>query len=78
MKAARRPLPAWADIILLPLVNVALAFVTVGIIVRVIGVNPFHYYAYYCGRSLYDRVPGQGDPDLCLCQTALSTCAGRR
>ena len=42
MKAARRPLPVWADIVLLPLVNVALAFVTVGIIVLVIGVNPFH------------------------------------
>ena len=40
MKAARRPLPVWADIILLPLVNVALAFVTVGIIVRIIGVDP--------------------------------------
>ena len=40
MKAARRPLPAWADIILLPLVNVALAFVTVGIIVAtVLGVR---------------------------------------
>jgi general nucleoside transport system permease protein len=43
---ARRPLPSplplWADIILLPLANVALAFVTVGIIVRIIGVDPFH------------------------------------
>jgi general nucleoside transport system permease protein len=43
---ARRPLPSplprWADIILLPLTNVALAFVTVGIIVRVVGVDPFH------------------------------------
>jgi simple sugar transport system permease protein len=38
----RRPLPAWADIALLPLINIALAFITVGIIVRVIGVNPFH------------------------------------
>ena len=31
---ARRPLPAWAAIAVLPLVNIALAFVTVGIIVR--------------------------------------------
>jgi ABC-type uncharacterized transport system permease subunit len=38
----RQPLPVWADVILLPLVNVALAFVTVGIIVRIIGVDPFH------------------------------------
>ena len=44
MIASRRgpsgPLPAWADVALLPLVNVALAFVIVGIIVRVIGVDP--------------------------------------
>ena len=39
---ARRPLPAWAEIVALPLVNVALAFVTVGVIVRIIGVDPFH------------------------------------
>lgn len=38
----RRPLPAWAEIILLPLVNIALAFITVGIIVRIIGVDPLH------------------------------------
>ena len=39
---ARRPLPAWAEIVVLPLVNIALAFITVGIIVRIIGVDPFH------------------------------------
>ena len=39
---ARLPLPAWAEIVLLPLVNIALAFITVGIIVRVIGVDPLH------------------------------------
>ena len=37
---ARRPLPAWAEIAVLPLVNIALAFVTVGIIVRIVGVDP--------------------------------------
>ncbi|HTR85968.1 MAG TPA: ABC transporter permease [Reyranella sp.] len=37
---SRRPLPAWAEIVLLPLVNIALAFITVGIIVRIIGVDP--------------------------------------
>ena len=37
-----KPLPAWAEIVVLPLVNVALAFLTVGIIVRVIGVDPLH------------------------------------
>jgi ABC-type uncharacterized transport system permease subunit len=39
---SRRPLPAWAEIILLPLVNISLAFVTVGIIVRIIGADPMH------------------------------------
>ena len=42
MAGPRRPLPGWAEIALLPLVNVALAFLTVGIIVRLIGVDPFH------------------------------------
>src|SRR5580693_8484968 len=42
MSAPRRPLPAWAEIAALPLINIALAFVTVGIIVRIIGVDPFH------------------------------------
>jgi simple sugar transport system permease protein len=42
MRVPRRPLPVWADIALLPLVNIALAFVTVGIIVRIIGVDPLH------------------------------------
>ena len=32
----------WAEIVLLPLVNIALAFITVGIIVRIIGVDPLH------------------------------------
>jgi ABC-type uncharacterized transport system permease subunit len=40
LSAPRRPLPAWAEIALLPLVNIALAFVTVGVIVRVIGADP--------------------------------------
>jgi ABC-type uncharacterized transport system permease subunit len=40
--AARRPLPGWAEIALLPVINIALAFLTVGIIVRLIGVDPFH------------------------------------
>ena len=42
MSSPRRPLPVWADIAVLPLVNIALAFVTVGIIVRLIGVDPLH------------------------------------
>jgi ABC-type uncharacterized transport system permease subunit len=42
VRQPRSPLPVWADIVLMPLINVALAFVTVGIIVRIIGVDPFH------------------------------------
>jgi simple sugar transport system permease protein len=42
MRAQRRPLPVWAEIAVLPLINIALAFVTVGIIVRIIGVDPLH------------------------------------
>src|SRR5471030_2532038 len=42
LKSSRAALPASADILLLPLVNIALAFVTVGIIVRVIGIDPLH------------------------------------
>lgn len=42
MSAVRRALPAWADIVLLPLVNIALAFIVVGIIVALLGVDPFH------------------------------------
>ena len=39
--AALRPLPRWADIILLPLVNLVLAFVVSGIVVAAIGQDPF-------------------------------------
>ncbi len=46
MSTARRPpparaLPKWADIALLPLINIVLAFFVVGVIVAIIGVNPF-------------------------------------
>lgn len=42
MRTPRRPLPTWAEIVLLPLVNIALAFLVVGVIVAIIGVDPFH------------------------------------
>ncbi len=42
MSAARRALPAWADVVLLPLINIALAFFVVGIIVALLGADPFH------------------------------------
>jgi ABC-type uncharacterized transport system permease subunit len=42
MRLQRRPLPVWAEITLLPLINIALAFIVVGVIVAIIGVDPFH------------------------------------
>ncbi|OFW96959.1 MAG: sugar ABC transporter permease [Alphaproteobacteria bacterium RIFCSPHIGHO2_12_FULL_66_14] len=42
MKPSRGPLPTWAEIVLLPMVNVALAFIVVGAIVAIIGVDPLH------------------------------------
>ena len=41
-RSVRRPLPRWVEIAVLPLVNVALAFLVVGIIARIIGVDSFH------------------------------------
>lgn len=38
--SARRPLPRWADVALLPALNLLLAFVISGIVVLVIGQNP--------------------------------------
>jgi ABC-type uncharacterized transport system permease subunit len=38
--SALRPLPRWADIVLLPLINLTLAFVVSGIVVFAIGQNP--------------------------------------
>ena len=38
----RPPLPAWAEIVVLPLINIALAFLVVGVLVRLIGADPFH------------------------------------
>ncbi|HSU99924.1 MAG TPA: ABC transporter permease [Roseiarcus sp.] len=41
MSAPLKPLPAWADVALIPLVNVAAAFVISGFVVLAIGENPF-------------------------------------
>jgi general nucleoside transport system permease protein len=38
--SALRPLPGWADVILLPLLNLVLAFIVSGIVVLAIGQNP--------------------------------------
>jgi ABC-type uncharacterized transport system permease subunit len=40
--SARRPIPRWADIILLPCLNLALAFLVSGLVVLMIGENPLH------------------------------------
>ena len=40
MTSARAPLPRWADIGLIPLANVSLAFLVAGLIVLAIGENP--------------------------------------
>jgi ABC-type uncharacterized transport system permease subunit len=38
--SARRPLPRWADVALLPALNLALAFIVSGLVVLMIGENP--------------------------------------
>jgi general nucleoside transport system permease protein len=51
---ARVPVPRWADIALLPLVNVALAFLVAGLIVLIIGANPFAAIRYMILGALGD------------------------
>jgi ABC-type uncharacterized transport system permease subunit len=38
--SARRPIPKWADIVLLPALNLSLAFIVSGLVVLLIGQNP--------------------------------------
>ncbi|MCW5744795.1 MAG: ABC transporter permease [Alphaproteobacteria bacterium] len=52
MSGGRQPLPAWVDIGLIPIVNVLLAFVVVGLIVLSIGVNPFTAVRIMIGGSV--------------------------
>ena len=40
MSAPLKPLPAWADVALIPLINVAAAFIISGLVVLAIGENP--------------------------------------
>jgi ABC-type uncharacterized transport system permease subunit len=42
MSASSRSLPGWVEIGLMPLANIAMAFLLVGLIVAVIGVDPLH------------------------------------
>ena len=39
-RSLRGTLPSWAEVVLLPVVNIALAFLVVGAIVAIIGVDP--------------------------------------
>jgi len=46
----RRPLPRWADLVLLPALNLIVAFGISGLVVLMIGENPFEaYYAIFSG-----------------------------
>lgn len=48
--SVRRPLPLWADVALLPALNLILAFLISGLVVLMIGQNPFQaYYAIFSG-----------------------------
>ena len=42
-----RPLPRWADLILLPFINLCTAFFVCGIVVYVIGENPWEALKYW-------------------------------
>ncbi len=46
MSKARKPLPAWADIVLIPIINLLIAFVVSGIIIYLIGENPIDAFKY--------------------------------
>jgi len=54
--SARRPLPRWADIALLPAINLLLAFLVSGLVVLLVGQNPLHaiqVILYGMGYTLY-------------------------
>ena len=48
-----RPLPRWADLILLPFINLCTAFFVCGIVVYVIGENPLGSFEGYAEGSFY-------------------------
>ena len=59
----RGRLPAWAEIGLLPLINILLAFAVVAIIVRIVGVDRV--------RELYGAMTAEG------ASAAIMVCSGR-
>jgi ABC-type uncharacterized transport system permease subunit len=54
MSAPLAPLPRWADVALIPLLNVAAAFFISGLVVIAIGENPFQAIKLLLGGSLGD------------------------
>ncbi len=50
--SAARPLPAWADILLVPLLSVATAFLAGGLVLSAIGVDPWNALRELVGGSL--------------------------
>src|SRR5450631_671562 len=54
MSAPLGPLPAWADVALIPLINVAAAFVISGFVVLAIGENPIEAVQLLIGGALGD------------------------
>ena len=54
MSAPAKPLPVWADVALIPLVNVAAAFVISGLVVLAIGENPIQAVQILIGGALGD------------------------
>ena len=64
--SARRPLPRWADVALLPALNLLLAFVISGIVVLVIGQNPIDALRIMSMAEIRDAYRAQlrsGDAD---------------
>ncbi len=54
MSAPLKPLPAWADVALIPLINVAAAFVISGLVVLAIGENPLEAVQILIAGALGD------------------------
>jgi len=54
MSAPSRPLPRWADIVLLPLLNVGAAFIISGFVVAAIGQSPLEALQLLIGGALGD------------------------
>src|ERR1700683_987007 len=54
MSAPHKPLPVWADVALIPLINVAAAFIISGLVVLAIGENPIEAVKILIGGAIGD------------------------